>query len=282
MTQIKIEQRDPAHLKPLAVVKTMVRWAPDSTEFAAFKEDIKENGIKHPIQITSDDQVVDGWTRVLAARAWGDKFLTVPCVVVSEHEALEIVLRELVLRRNLTKGQQAYVTWPFLEDVRLERKARGKVFLQINQQNLVGTLNVLTRKKLETDWTKLLGVSDTTMDQAGRLHGWFEKDEDLRAEWEPKILNMDKPESLGGVIAGIGGKEATDGKARGSISQPELFRTMVGGGANQAEFWQDHRQAALEILQKKTAKLKADKCEALAAMHADIAKFYRDEAKAKA
>ena len=280
MNTLKIEQRDPAHLQPLAVVKNMVRWTADSTEFAAFKEDIKENGIKHPIQITDGNKVVDGWTRVLAAKAW--QMETVPCVVVSDQECLEIVLREIVLRRNLTKGQLAYVMWPFLDEVRKERQARKLKNLAKSQQTPEGVLNTLSRKRVETDWTKLLGISDSLMDKARQLHGWFDKDAAMKAEWEPKILNMDKPDSLGGVIAGISGKEATDDKLRGAINQMTLFETMAGGANNHVDYWKEHRKEAIEILQKKAAKLNEAKCEALAAMHADIAKFYRDEAKAKA
>jgi len=250
--------------------RIVVRWPEDSDEFRAFKLDIKENGIRQPLKITVDGQVIDGWTRCRAAQLWA--MLEVPCVVIPPDEVKETILRELTLRRNLTKGQLVYTVEPFLEDVtteKLQKRAKTGQF----------TVGALSAPTVES-WVKAYGFSERLLRQATWLRKKFTAHPELRAEWEPKILDMENPIGLGAAKAGIEGKAATTGKARGPENQLELFSEgIVGRAPTLLMFWQASKKQAVEMLVKRAAKLKPEQCEGLAAMHSEIGKIYREQAK---
>jgi hypothetical protein len=261
----------------------MVRWAEDSDEFNGFKDDIKENGIKHPIQITVDGKVVDGWTRVLAARAWAMK--EVPCVVVEPEEANEIVLRELLLRRNLTKGQRAYVAAPILGETFEQKRVRRLENLRKGQQSPMPTQ--LASGKTVQEWARFLGFSDVLMEQANWLHETFKKAPDLREEWEAKIFDPDKPFGLGACKAGI--VQVIEAEKNGQKFNPnrsgqlELFmQTFADGVANRFRLWNemaagDKKEVKSAIL-KRAAAMTPEDCKAAAEALREIAKIYADAA----
>ena len=279
MNTLKIEQRDPAELRPLPVVKAMHRWAPDSDEFKAFKLDIKENGIEHPVQILVDGHVVDGWTRVLAAKAW--QMPQIPCVVVADDDAKEIILRELLLKRNLTKGQLAFtiVAGDLLASYRREKQHRKLENLRKGQQ--------IPEERLKTpseDWSSLIGISEETLKRATWLHEVFEKHPEIEEEWHPKLFADDKPMGLEGAKTGIIQQlEAAknpgkyDPRQKGQL---QLFQnTFSRDFCNRFQFWTAHKKAAAAIIEHTAATLSKKDCAAAAAALRDMAAIYEQEAK---
>lgn len=234
-----IETRDPKDLRPLPYVAAMPRWPKEAPEWGAFVEDIRASGICHPIQILPDGRVVDGETRRQAALALGLK--SVPVEVVADESAAAICLRELVLRRNLSKGQLAYVAVPVLgpvleaaEAAHLERLKTGN---QKGQEptgtefRMVGGgqfSEVHTKEKL----AETLGITSRLLRQAEEVHSLFAKTDatpflwtgddakieleqrgldpetklTMRQYYEPLILDPEHPTGLGAVIAGISSK----------------------------------------------------------------------------
>lgn len=127
---IKVELRDPADLRPHPVVKTMRRWDREDPRWHAFLDDIKAHGIQEPIEIAQDGLILDGETRRQAAKAL--QLAQVPCRVVPDAEATTIIMRHLN-RRNLTKGQTAFVVAGFRDDVFAVSDANQTRFLRKGQ-----------------------------------------------------------------------------------------------------------------------------------------------------
>lgn len=78
-------------------------------EFASFKQDIKQNGLKEPLFIDQQKQIVDGRHRFRACSELG--YMTVPVRVVdgSEEHIQKIALAANLNRRHLSTGQKAFV-----------------------------------------------------------------------------------------------------------------------------------------------------------------------------
>lgn len=224
---MKIELRDPTDLRPLPFVKAMVRWGKESDEFKGFCDDVRDNGIKHPLLITADGRVVDGETRRQAALAM--QLAQVPCLTVPDDEVQEVIVRELVRRRNLTKGQLAYVVVPILEPAFLEslrRRAAGK-------RNLSDSVG-------KVEWCQLLGFSVDLLDQANRLHKHFDKHPEDREEWEVKIF-AEKPVGIGAALAGIGGGKTDQSDREGKMAYTQMSLALERIGDN-AEVWNDEKK----------------------------------------
>lgn len=78
-------------------------------EFASFKEDIKQNGLKEPLFIDQQKQIIDGRHRFRACAELG--YMTVPVRVVDgpEEDIQKIALAANLNRRHLSTGQKAFV-----------------------------------------------------------------------------------------------------------------------------------------------------------------------------
>lgn len=236
--------RAPLDLRPHPLNCQMPRWAQDSQEWFAFLEDIQAHGIKTPIRITERNEVVDGETRRLAAKALN--LPEIPCVIVESEEVAETMLRELQFRRNLTKGQRAYLSVPLFEPVVAEAIKRRSASL-LRGTDLPKTDPVGVRGNIgnSEDFARSLGFSKDLLDQARRLHVWFSQSEDLRLQFEPKILSFDNPVGLGAALAGIASVlDAAEGDHGGGQPkdvqrQFELFtETFTRDLRNRLSYWE--------------------------------------------
>lgn len=213
--------RDPKTLRPHPLNR-LPRWAQSSDEWRAFVDDIRANGIKVPLCITKDDLVVDGETRRQAAVAL--QLAAVPVMVVSDGDVAGTILRELALRRNLTKSQIAYAAVPLLEAGWKESAERHTTALQASYRH------VPPQGRFAEKWAPILGVKKTFMYDAKRLHELLgehgekpfmghsaearsnmqrlgldpEDDHTWLGYFEACIFDAEKPMSLGGALAGIG------------------------------------------------------------------------------
>jgi hypothetical protein len=238
--------RDPQTLHPHPAIKAMPRWAKGSEEWRAFVDDIRENGITHPVLVTHDGVVIDGWTRITAARDL--QLATVPVREVAADEAVQIIVREMCLRRNLTKGQRAYLAWPMFKALHAELQARHIESLKAGKISTLSptfadSIGKGPASRHDDALGARIGVSGDLLSQARQLHAIFdgtlrklpthditEPHDDLKRYWEPRILDLDKPIGLGAAIAGIAGKEATEGREKGvsPLTQLSLFDQGLG------------------------------------------------------
>lgn len=197
-------------IKELRVHKALAslpQWDEEDTRFLALVDDIQANGLIEPIKITERGEIVDGRHRWRAAKrmAW----TTIPTVTVEDDQVLNLAISSLLARRHYTRGQLAYVAYPLFEDAHREAQHLAVKKLQKGPFSPSPTqLGTGTPKTVEALAARL-GVTGETFRQASKLHGIFAKNDDVRAEWEPKILAAEDPIGLGRAIAGIAGQAAT-------------------------------------------------------------------------
>lgn len=193
MTQT-ISDRYPETLKPHPLIAPFPRWDPEGQEWCAFVDDIREHGVLEPLWITEGGLVVDGETRRRAAVEAG--LAAVPCRVVAEEEVAMVVLRNLQMRRNLTKSQLAYVGYPAV-------RALHEAVRQRHEEELrQGTRRPNGAAPSVQALADQLGVGRQLFYYAAEIHALFERRPDLRERVEPTILG-DERAGLGGVYAGL-------------------------------------------------------------------------------
>ena len=268
--------RSPHQLEAHPLIKGMPRWPDDSAEAMAFRADIKEHGIVTPLRITAGDLVVDGWTRCLAARMLG--LPEVPVEVVEDAEIATTIMRELALRRNLTKGQIAYLALPLLQSFWEEAETRsgnnllrGKISqnpnvsptpysVQLgepdNPQTLAARLGLSTRllyqasqlAKYFLDTTKRAWGAVELLNEMGHQRGTLLT---FRQYWEPQILDRHRPLGLDYCLTGIlqvidqearaaAGRPHTGGRPESQAKQLRLFsQTILHDEHVRWEYWQN-------------------------------------------
>jgi hypothetical protein len=303
--------RDPVQLKPLSDIKDFPRWNREDPRFMGLCDDIRDNGIRHPLQITGDDYVIDGETRRLVAKILGLK--EVPCIIASESEVDEIIIRELVRRRNLTKGQLAFLVAPHLQkafDESRNRMLSGKrsnpdnsvCRVQTNPSDSVGRVQTIK------EYGVLMGFSVDLLEQARRLHAHFEADQvrrtmtdsegvteegvTLEEFFKPRLFRDHKPYGLGAVLAGIASMLDAEahpnhrggGKPKDLSRQLQLFeRVLLTDAMNRWEYWQscgeEEKAGHFARVRTKAATLPQDQCEEMAEYHSRLAQEFRKAAK---
>lgn len=250
-----IELRDPNDLRPHPLIKPMPRWEKVTPEWAAFVQDIRERGITTPLVILQDGTLVDGETRRRAAVRLN--MTQVPCQVIGDDVAAQTILQHLLLRRNLGKSGLAYVGYPLIQAAHEEAKARALECLKRGDTPV--RQSVPDGAKRVEDFAESMGVSERLFRQAAQVREIFLEDPEYRDEMEPRILDTVDPVGLGAVIAGYGGRKATNGKAKGKRAeeQLELFTEAWSGLGKRFGYWgrmdTDTRERALPVIRKTVA-----------------------------
>ena len=214
-----------SHISFHPLIQSLPRWADDSEDLLGLAADIRERGIDQPLicSRTSGGKgetgvlyLLDGRHRFFGAQMGGLK--AVPVIVRQETEAQGIVLNSLAQRRHYTKGALAYLSYPVIV---------GSVYQGPGQPKKESSIQSTILQSAEAIAAKL-GFGRDLFFQARDLHKRFAKSPALREEFEPRVLTGEI--GLGACIAGIAGKEATDGKQRPQYEMQELlsqaFRTV--------------------------------------------------------
>lgn len=259
----QVVYRSPAELRPHPLNQSMPRWNPDSDEWLSFVADIRRHGIRVPIQITSRHEVVDGETRRLAAQTLG--LAQIPCVVVPDEELSETFIRELLHRRNLTKGQRAYLSYRVLESMVATSRERGLRRLKRGTE-APGVDSVDARENIggSEAFARSMGFGRDLYFQARRLHEAFAAEPELREEFEPRILDLDDPIGLGACLAGIAGRRSTKDqeKRHRADEQMELFSEAWTVLGKRFDYWtklgDDDRRRVVPVLRQTVAAMPYD------------------------
>lgn len=218
----QVEYRPTASLRVHKAIAGMPRLEADDPRYDAMRGAWMESGILPPLYVTAAGAIVDGRHRWWFAT---DMHLTeVPVIVVDEDEIATVVMAGISGRNHLTKGQRAYLSFPYLQDA-WEAAQRRK--LEALKQG-IQTLGLPTRVASVTELADRLGVSDELLNQSRRLHELFAKTPALRDVWEPRILHPEEPVGLGAALAGIAGQTASKGKARPPARNTALRNFTVG------------------------------------------------------
>lgn len=113
MTILEVET---VKLKPHPFSAEVFPNLPDN-EYNALKNDIKEKGIREPLEILPDFRIIDGHHRHKAATELGLEI--VPCVVHNLDERISrlYILTSNLLRRHLTPDQRSIVRLKYMQEV---------------------------------------------------------------------------------------------------------------------------------------------------------------------
>ncbi len=208
-----------------SLVRNLPRWPDGSPEMAALAGDIAGRGIDQPLIVTETDAggktpgyyyLLDGRHRMLAARQAGIE--EVPVIVRPEEDAVGIVIGSLVQRRHYNKGALAYLCYPVLAAA-----------AEIGVRNRASHLMQGTKRPKSTESTygdledvcARCGFGRDLYFQARKVHEVFERRPDLREEYEARILSGEI--GLGACVAGLAGKESTEGAPRQDRGPEQLL-----------------------------------------------------------
>lgn len=197
-----------------------------------FQQKILGKLIKNPATGFDEFEIEDGRHRFWAAEIAGLHHVEADLAVMP---FAELAVRSLCERLHMTKGARAYLVWPLLapqieanKEARKanlipgakQRKEKGEALESgLNQLSREDTLSEVANSEIPEAVGKSLvklaadyGIEKTLLDQARRVHEIFARRGDLKAENEPLILAGDL--GMGAFLAGIAGREATEGKKR--------------------------------------------------------------------
>lgn len=233
----------PASELVLHPTATLPPLAEDSSEFLAILAVIRETGeLPEPLRV-SGHRVIGHTDSLRAARMLGVEQVAV--VQVPESDININLLATLCARPHYTKGQRAYLAYPFIEPLIEESKARraANLLKGASRPTLVPDSAPVQNREKGSDASdsapvqnrekgfaavfqfvhtaeaaaEKLGVSVRLLQTARDIHKLFadpEKGAKLREKFEPEILACDENgavKGLGALLAGITSSAATKG-----------------------------------------------------------------------
>jgi hypothetical protein len=231
-----LELIDPADLTIHPDLKHDHRLEAESAGFLSLVEDIRANGVRDALHVDDENRVVDGRHRLWAAKQL--KLANVPCVRVARDCVATTIVSAILNRRHYTKGQRAYVVVKHLDGAFREGITR-----RLNSAVAKGN----TATQIAEQW----GLSPRLVEQARTLHKKFTETPELRAEWEPKLMDEDAPVGLGHAIAGIGGETSTKDKPKRTAEQIELFGEAFDVLGKRFVYWTRFDEADKAAVQPK-------------------------------
>jgi len=190
---------------------------PSKEEYEALKQDIKQNGVKIPLLVNKDKEIVDGYTRYQIAKELGIEKLPVmvESFVDKNQEKYATICLNLH-RRHYNIAQKAEQVLKLLEIEREKAKQRQKAtlpkkgekgFRQVN----VDPSEVRTLKGRAVEIVaKKVGISHNTLRKAEKIKEKAKEDPEIKKEWEKalkgkkslnqvykKVMRKIKKESVG-------------------------------------------------------------------------------------
>lgn len=216
ITQLSLPA-DPAP-RPHAIIRMIPVWGDEDARFLALCHASRE-GLTEPVKMTDKREIIDPDSRErwLAAKRW--QLTEIPVQYVEEGEVATTCLQTLALRRHYTKGALAYIAFPLLETALTESNARR--IKNLKNPNVSPKVTQLLSVKNTEELAAELGFTRPLFYQARDIHAAFAKKPELRDQFEPRILEGEI--GLGACLAGIAGKQSTEGLELVKAEQLDLF-----------------------------------------------------------
>lgn len=274
----KPELRDPADLRPHAILAHVPAPAKDSPEVCACADTIRElDGHLLPLVIDEAGHILtdDSRLRWMAARRMG--LTEVPVVLQPAALAPVIALNAIVHRAHFTKSAIAYLAVPLLKPAFEAARHHRMECLKKGEKPVVVSHDYGTSVEAMAE---KFGFHRDLLFKAQQVHAEFEKDkkkydfpvyggasdgeiaqQTLREHFEPKILRHQqgdehegtRPIGLGGVMKAIGSIRSTKGAPKKTDTQLELFTGGLDALGKRLSYWND-----LDPAQKRAAEPKLE------------------------
>ncbi len=150
LNQSKVEYLPKEDLTVHPAAEYFPRMGP--SDFSAFAEDVKKNGIMEPVIINAQRQVLDGRHRLEACRKAGIDSIPTRFFEGDETQIMDYVISANLARRHLRETERAIVAARFLEKVGGGAMTNGQVALKFS----VGARTVQRAKAVERDGCTVL------------------------------------------------------------------------------------------------------------------------------
>lgn len=181
------------------------------SELAAFEATLDDEGILDPLKVTKEGLIADGRHRWQWAMRRNVK--RVPCLEISDKEALRIIETMMIARRHLTKSMKAYGAVLLHPEVTELKHGGDRRSDQAQKMSLITQVDLAHR----------FGVSEGLVGQAVKLYRRLDElPQGKRGHFDRLVLAGFE---LGAIIAGTYGMEMREGKA---IQEEELFKGIYG------------------------------------------------------
>jgi hypothetical protein len=201
------------------------KFAEDSPEFRGMMASVAAAGFQTPL-LVSGHALVDDPDKLRIAILLNME--VVPCLSVVKGEEESAVLHALLGRKHYSKGALAYIAFPLFASAlaqgrkrRLENLKKGEKFADSSLSALSGGAQTVE------DLADALGIGRTGLFAARNIHGYFKKNAEMKAHFEPLILRGEM--GLGAVLQGIAGWRSTKGQSRSEREQLLLWQEKIKG-----------------------------------------------------
>jgi len=288
-TQSNIEHRDPKSLRLHKLRKHFPAIDKEMPDWIALTDSVSASGVLVPLLITAEGFIADGGWRWEAAKDWQLK--EIPVQIIPEEMVALVIAESLICRKQMTRGATLYLMMPILNDIVASanyrwienvKQARRTNEIELKPNDLKVSSNwnpgsePETVKTLTTRW----GVGKSAFYVSRNIWQWLNESDqkalkklfadlgktlpanlkqfqdDLRAEWEPKLLIGDK--NLWNVESGIkgtltGGEHELPQKRLDLLGDAlESFATRVqrfdspNKISNEIRKWLDEKESEME------------------------------------
>jgi len=246
----KQELRDPFDIMLNRFQKQFPDPDKNSPEWAAFVESARAGGVREPVDITADGQLIHGRKRWLAARALK---VEIPCIIRDDAEAALILVESLIHCRHMTRGAALYMVLPMLDDFIKAANTRRLANLRKGKNSdisLIGPKGSVLPFETITELCARFGVDKKVFQRAQEVRAIFDADPALKAEYEPQLLSGEK--NLWNVLSAAGGADADQSQRTFGVLK-KMFKADYGrhwsvlSKAQRAELLQQWRNDAAEL-----------------------------------
>ena len=273
--EMQIVMSDPTRLRIHKLRRHLPQPNIEMPDYVALNNSVRASGILQPLLITESGDIADGVWRWQAAKEY--QFKAVPCVVIEEDMVPVVVAESLAARKQMTRGAVVYLMIPVMKDIVFGFELRRNSNLKKGNQAGEIELNPNVSPK-DSNWpsetlaevAKRLGVGPSALKQARSVWQWLNEpeltalrklhtdfelavpaaaelkqlQEDLRADFEPQLLNGEK--NLWNVESGIKGR-LKGGAHEPTHQQLHLFGDALDSLAVRAERFDSPNKAAAEV-----------------------------------
>lgn len=229
-----------------------------SKDWEAFVDEIREHGVREAVKVVAVSEadrakypasvkwlIADGRHRFAGSTQAGLEILPFESVHPSQVRA--IIEGTIAARRNYTKGQKAFIAVQFHPEL-LDMKAGNPQFGTQCRIAGEGDSGTECRNYTQPEICTKYGVGERVLRQAIELHRKIAGKKKLSEEVRMQVW---AGFGLGGILSGLGGKEATGGKNRKPSDVAGVTRTLASYRSQIREFatWpRTHRVAFADEL----------------------------------